>query len=56
MASLKEMRDQIKSVQSTQKITRAMQLVSASKLKRAQGAAEAARPYAERLRLRRTWS
>ena len=49
MASLKDLRNRIASVQSTQKITRAMQMVAASKLRRAQEAAEAARPYAERM-------
>ncbi len=49
MASLKDLRNRIASVQSTQKITRAMQMVAASKLRRAQDAAEAARPYAERM-------
>ncbi len=49
MASLKELRNRISSVQATQKITRAMQMVAASKLRRAQEAAEAARPYAERM-------
>jgi len=49
MASLKELRNRIASVQSTQKITRAMQMVAASKLRRAQEAAEAARPYADRM-------
>lgn len=49
MASLKELKDRISSVKSTQKITRAKQMVAASKLRRAQAAAEAARPYAERL-------
>ena len=49
MASLKEMRDQIKSVESTQKITRAMQLGAAAKLRRATDAAQNARPYAERI-------
>lgn len=49
MPSLKEFRNRIASVKSTQKITKAMQMVAAAKLKRAQGAAEAARPYAERL-------
>ncbi len=49
MPSLKEFRNRIASVKSTQKITRAMQMVAAAKLKRAQDAAEAARPYAERL-------
>ncbi|MDO8799350.1 F0F1 ATP synthase subunit gamma [Phenylobacterium sp.] len=49
MASLKEMRDQIKSVQSTQKITRAMQMVAAAKMRRATEAAQNARPYAQRM-------
>ena len=49
MPSLKDLRNRISSVQSTQKITRAMQMVAASKLRRAQEAAEAARPYAERM-------
>jgi F-type H+-transporting ATPase subunit gamma len=49
MPSLKEFRNRIVSVKSTQKITKALQMVAASKLKRAQAAAEAARPYAERM-------
>ncbi len=49
MASLKELRNRIASVKATQKITKAMQMVAAAKLKRAQEAAEAARPYAERM-------
>ncbi|MBL8550051.1 MAG: F0F1 ATP synthase subunit gamma [Hyphomonadaceae bacterium] len=49
MPSLKDFRNRISSVKSTQKITKAMQMVAAAKLKRAQGAAEAARPYAERV-------
>jgi F-type H+-transporting ATPase subunit gamma len=49
MASLKELRNRIASVKATQKITRAMQMVAASKLRRAQAAAEAARPYSERM-------
>ena len=49
MASLKELKGRINSVKSTQKITKAKQMVAAAKLKRAQAAAEAARPYAERL-------
>jgi F-type H+-transporting ATPase subunit gamma len=49
MASLKDLRNRINSVKSTQKITRAMQMVAASKLRRAQEAVEAARPYAERM-------
>ena len=47
MASLKDLRDRIASVRSTQKITKAMKMVAASKLKRAQEAAENARPYAD---------
>ena len=49
MASLKELKIRIASVKSTQKITKAMKMVAAAKLKRAQEAAEASRPYAERL-------
>jgi F-type H+-transporting ATPase subunit gamma len=49
MASLKELRNRIASVKATQKITKAMQMVAAAKLRRAQIAAEAARPYAERM-------
>ena len=49
MASLKELKVRIGSVKSTQKITKAKQMVAAAKLRRAQAAAEAARPYAERL-------
>ncbi len=49
MASLKELRNRISSVQATQKITRAMQMVAASKLRKAQNSAEAARPYAEHM-------
>ena len=49
MASLKALRDRINSVKSTRKITSAMKMVAASKLKRAQSQAEAARPYAERM-------
>jgi F-type H+-transporting ATPase subunit gamma len=49
MASLKDLRNRIASVKSTQKITKAMQMVAASKLRRAQEVAEAARPYAERM-------
>jgi len=49
MASLKELKDRIKSVKSTQKITKAKQMVAAAKLRKAQAAAEAARPYGERL-------
>ncbi len=46
MASVKEMRTRIGSVKSTQKITKALQMVAAAKLRRAQSAAESARPYA----------
>ena len=49
MPSLKELKDRIGSVKSTQKITKAKQMVAAAKLRRAQAAAEAGRPYAERL-------
>jgi len=49
MASLKDMRVRIAATKATQKITKAMQMVAASKLRRAQAAAEAARPYTERM-------
>ncbi|UYY60159.1 F0F1 ATP synthase subunit gamma [Sphingomonas sp. S2-65] len=49
MASLKALKVRINSVKSTQKITKAMKMVAAAKLRRAQEAAEAGRPYAERL-------
>ncbi len=49
MPSLKDLRTRINSVKSTQKITSAMKMVAASKLRRAQAQAEAARPYAERM-------
>jgi F-type H+-transporting ATPase subunit gamma len=49
MASLKDMRNRISSVKATQKITKAMQMVAAAKLRRAQDAAVNARPYAERM-------
>src|ERR1700737_949661 len=49
MASLKDMRVRIASTKATQKITKAMQMVAASKLRRAQTAAEAARPFAEQM-------
>ena len=49
MASLKELRNRIASLQSTQKITKAMQMVAAAKLRRAQDAAQNARPYAARM-------
>ncbi len=47
MPSLKDLKNRIESVKSTRKITKAMQMVAAAKLRRAQEAAEAARPYAE---------
>jgi F-type H+-transporting ATPase subunit gamma len=49
MASLKEMRNRIGSVKSTQKITKALNMVAAAKLKRAQEQAESARPYARKM-------
>jgi F-type H+-transporting ATPase subunit gamma len=49
MASLKDLRNRIASVKATRKITKAMQMVAAAKLRRAQEVAEAARPYAERM-------
>jgi F-type H+-transporting ATPase subunit gamma len=49
MASLKELKGRITSVKSTQKITKAKQMVAAAKLRKAQAAAEAARPYSKRL-------
>src|SRR5258708_6071652 len=49
MASLKEMRSRIGSVKATQKITKALQMVAAAKLRRSQDAAQNARPYAERM-------
>ena len=49
MASLKDMRNRIGSVKATQKITKAMQMVAAAKLRRSQDAAQNARPYAERM-------
>lgn len=51
MASLKDLRNRIATVKATQKITKAMQMVAAAKLRRAQSAAEAARPFAERMGL-----
>lgn len=50
MASLKELKNRISSVKNTQKITKAMQMVAAAKLRKAQEAAESARPYSERIR------
>src|SRR5438270_13815784 len=49
MPSLKDLRNRIRSVRSTQKITSAMKVVAASRLRRAQEGAEAARPYSERM-------
>ncbi len=49
MASVKEMRNRISSVKATQKITKAMQMVAAAKLRRAQSGAQSARPYAARM-------
>ena len=49
MASLKDMRVRLASTKATQKITKAMQMVAASKLRRAQAAALAARPFAEQM-------
>jgi F-type H+-transporting ATPase subunit gamma len=49
MATVKEMRTRIGSVKSTQKITKALQMVAAAKLRRAQQAADAARPYAQQM-------
>src|ERR1700755_1000870 len=49
MPSLKDLRNRIAATKATQKITKAMQMVAASKLRRAQATAEAARPYAERM-------
>jgi len=50
VATLRDIRDRITAVQKTQKITRAMKLVAAARFARAQGAVQAARPYAEKLR------
>ena len=49
MPSLKDLRNRIAATKATQKITKAMQMVAAAKLRRAQSAAVAARPYAERM-------
>src|SRR6185312_425904 len=49
MPSLKDLRNRIAATKATQKITRAMQMVAVSKLRRAQTAAEAARPFAEKV-------
>jgi len=50
MASTKEIRSKIKSVQNTRKITKAMEMVAASKMRRAQERMRNARPYAEKIR------
>ena len=50
MASGKEIRNKIKSVQNTKKITKAMEMVAASKMRKAQDRMRAARPYAEKIR------
>ena len=50
MASLDDLKKRIVSVKSTQKITKAMKMVAAAKLKRAQDSAEKGRPYSDRLR------
>lgn len=50
MAGAKEIRTKIKSIQNTQKITRAMEMVAASKMRTAQGRMRAARPYADKIR------
>ena len=50
MAGTKEIRNKIKSVQNTRKITKAMEMVAASKMRRAQERMRAARPYAEKIR------
>jgi F-type H+-transporting ATPase subunit gamma len=49
MPNLKDLKNRIGSVKSTRKITKAMQMVAAAKLRRAQDAAEAARPYADKM-------
>ena len=48
MANLKDLKNRISSVKNTRKITKAMQMVAAAKLRRAQESAEQSRPYAER--------
>ncbi|MGF6663862.1 ATP synthase F1 gamma subunit [Paraburkholderia atlantica] len=50
MAGMKEIRGKIKSVQNTRKITKAMEMVAASKMRRAQERMRAARPYADKVR------
>jgi len=49
MANLKDIRDRIKSVRSIQKVTKAMKMVAAAKMRKAQGRMEQARPYTHRL-------
>ena len=49
MPNLKDLKNRIESVKSTRKITKAMQMVAAAKLRRAQDSAESARPFAERM-------
>ena len=49
MPNLKDLKNRIESVKSTRKITKAMQMVAAAKLRKAQEAAEQARPYAEKM-------
>jgi ATP synthase F1 gamma subunit len=51
MPSGKEIRNKIKSVESTRKITKAMEMVAASKMRKAQDRMRAARPYGEKIRL-----
>jgi F-type H+-transporting ATPase subunit gamma len=50
MSGAKEIRSKIKSIKSTQKITRAMEMVAASKMRKSQDRMRASRPYAERIR------
>ena len=49
MPSLRDIRRRIRSIQNTQKITKAMQVIAATRLRRAQQQAQAARPYAEKM-------
>ena len=51
MPNLKDLKNRIESVKSTRKITKAMQMVAAAKLRKAQEAAEQARPYADKMSL-----
>ncbi|MGD8843422.1 MAG: F0F1 ATP synthase subunit gamma, partial [Gammaproteobacteria bacterium] len=50
MAAAKEIRTQIKSIKNTQKITKAMEMVAASKMRKAQDRMRATRPYAEKMK------